>query len=93
MTNQWRVLVGAVIAAVAAGWFLTRAVHEPSPDDLEVERDLTELAAALREDQTTVFEVPRTESISMMNFPTSLQYRRANDFWRPVFGKGGKEQR
>lgn len=93
MKYDWRVLAGAVIVAVAAGWFLTRSVYEPTTDDLEIDRDLGELSEALRADQNTDFEVARTESTSMQRFPTSLQYRRAADFWRPVFAKGGKEQR
>jgi hypothetical protein len=93
MRYDWRVLTAVVIVAIAAGWFLTRSVQQPTADELETERDLSELSEALREDQNTEFEVARTESTSMQRFPTSLQYRRAVDFWRPVFDKGGKEER
>ena len=87
MQWNWKVLVGAVIAAVVAGWFFTRAVHEPDIDFEAIDRDLGDLASALHADDVADVElIPRFSA--GIRFPTTMQYRRASEFWRPAIGSG-----
>lgn len=97
MQWDWKVLVGIVVVAVAVGWLLTRTVHEPDVDLPGTERDLEELAQALRADQGAEIEIIPPIA-SGIQFPSSLPYRRATDFWRPVLGetrliRGGARRR
>ncbi len=87
MRWDWKVLVGIVVAAVVAGWFLTRTVREPADVDAEaIDRDLTALAQALRTDLNDPIEIVPPIA-SGIHFPSSLPYHRAVDFWRPVLGE------
>jgi len=86
MRWDWKALVGLVVAAVAAGWLLTRSVHEPEPDDLgDVETDLADLSQALRVEAAIKIDlVPRTSA--GIHLPTVAKYRRPAEFWRPAIG-------
>jgi len=92
MRWDWKALVAVVIAAVAAGWFFTRTVHEPPVDFEAIDRDLTDLAAALRADQTGDEELVARFSAGI-TFPTTAQYRRSSYFWQPVLGRRTRMKR
>ncbi len=89
MRWDWKVLLGVVVAAVAAGWFFTRTVHEPDLDFDAIDRDLGDLSAALRADDVDGAELVPRFSVGI-HFPTTIQYRRASDFWRPAVGNMGR---
>ena len=93
MRWDWKALVAVVIAAVAAGWLLTRSVREPEPDDLgDVETDLAELSQALRAEAATDVElIPRASA--GIHLPNVVKYRRPADFWRPAIGGGSRRGR
>ena len=87
MQWDWKVLVGIMVAAVVAGWFLTRTVHEPTVDDsADLDRELAELAQALRGDQAIGADIIPPLATGV-HFPSSLPYRRPTDFWRSVLGE------
>ncbi len=87
MQWDWKVLVGAVVAAVAAGWFFTRTVHEPDVDFEAIDRDLGDLVSALRADDVANVElIPRFSA--GIHFPGTFQYRRPSEFWRPAISGG-----
>ena len=89
MRWDWKVLLGVVGAAIVAGWFFTRTVHEPEVDFDAIDRDLADLSAALHADDVQPEQlVPRISS--GIRFPTTIQYRRASDFWGPAVGKMGR---
>lgn len=89
MRWDWKVLLGVVGAAVVAGWFFTRTVHEPEVDFDAIDRDLADLSVALRADDVDPAElVPRFSA--GIHFPATIQYRRASDFWGPAVGKVGR---
>ncbi|HEY2388283.1 MAG TPA: hypothetical protein VGK30_15085 [Candidatus Binatia bacterium] len=89
MRWDWKVLLGVVGAAVVAGWFLTRTVHEPEIDFDAIDRDLSDLSAALHADAVDPAQlVPRVSA--GIRFPSTLQYRRASDFWGPAVGRMGR---
>ena len=92
MQWDWKVLVGVVVAAAAAGWFFTRTVHEPDIDFEAVDRDLLDLSVALRGDDVADIELIPKFSAGI-RFPATIQYRRASDFWRPAVGSIGRMER
>ena len=85
MRWDWKALLGVMLAAVAAGWFFTRTVHEPLVDFEAIDRDLTDLAGALRATNAAEGELVARVSAGI-SFPTTMQYRRPSDFWRPAMG-------
>jgi hypothetical protein len=85
MQWDWKVLVGVVVAAAAAGWFFTREVHEPEIDFEAIDRDLADLSLALRADDIGAGELIPNFSAGF-RFPNTVQYRRLPEFWRPVMG-------
>jgi hypothetical protein len=89
MKWDWKVLVGVVVAAAAAGWFFTRTVHEPDIDFAVIDRDLSDLSVALRADDIGDVELIPKFSTGI-RFPTTIQYRRASAFWPPVVGSVGR---
>ncbi len=85
MRWDWKLLVAVVVAAVAAGWLLTRSVREPESDLDGVDTDLAELSQALRADAAADIElIPRASA--GIHLPNILKYRRPADFWRPAIG-------
>ncbi len=91
MRWDWKVLVGIVLAAVAAGWLLTRSVHESEAELADIDRDLAELSGALRADAVTENDlVPRASA--GIHLPNVLVYRRSSEFWAPAMRRGrGRE--
>ena len=93
MRWDWKALVAVVIAAVAAGWLLTRSAREPEPDDLgDVETDLAELSQALRAEAATDVDLIARASAGI-HLPNVVKYRRPADFWRPVIGGSRRGRR
>ena len=93
MRWDWKALVAVVIAAVAAGWLLTRSTREPEPDDLgDVETDLAELSQALRAEAATDVDLIARASAGTY-LPNVVKYRRPTDFWRPAIGGGSRRGR
>ena len=89
MQWDWKALVGVVVVAAAAGWFFTRTVHEPDVDFEAIDRDLADLSLALRADDIGDGElIPKFSS--GIHFPSTGQYRRPSEFWRPVVGNIGR---
>lgn len=92
MRWDWKVLAGAVIAAVVAGWLLTRSVERPAADLDDVDRDLVALAQTLRTGADVELElVPRTPA--GLRLPSALNYQRPSNFWRPVIGRAPRRGR
>jgi hypothetical protein len=92
MRWDWKVLLGIVIAAAAAGWLLTRSFHQPESDLGDLDTDLAELSQALRADATADVElIPRASA--GIHLPNVLNYRRPSDFWRPALGGGPRRGR
>jgi len=93
MRWDWKALVAVVIAAVAAGWLLTRSAREPEPDDLgDVETDLADLSQALRAEAATDVDLIARASAGTY-LPNVVKYRRPADFWRPAIGGGSRRGR
>jgi len=91
MRWDWKALVAVMLAAIVAGWFLTRSVHEPGNDADEagdVDTDLAELSQALRDAANADIDLIPRESAGI-HFPNTLKYKRPADFWRPVMGRPG----
>src|SRR5689334_17919129 len=98
MRWDWKALVAVMLAAIVAGWFLTRSVHEPtgggSDDDADVDTDLADLSRALRDAANAEIDLIPRESAGI-HFPTVIKYRRPVDFWQPLLGhpaRGGRQR-
>src|SRR5690349_12284271 len=81
MRWDWKALVAVMLAAIVAGWFLTRTVHEPAgggadggADDADVDTDLADLSRALRDAANAEIDLIPRESAGI-HFPTVIKYR------------------
>ena len=93
MRWDWKALVAVVVAAIVAGWFLTRSVHAPvgggaggGDDDADVDTDLADLSRALRDAANADIELIPRHSAGI-SFPNVVKYRRPADFWQPLLGR------
>lgn len=92
MGRNWWVLVAVVGAAATAGWLSMRLLARQEVDTADIDRDLAELADALRLDETieasdTLPPVPRAA------VPNPLALLRPVLFWRPVLEGGERTSR
>jgi hypothetical protein len=88
---DWRIVTAAAVAAALAGWLLMRS-GGGEPDTADIDRELAELAQALRGDQTIVADL-LPPAVPGGSFPSTFEYRSLALFWQPAMGAGRAHER
>ena len=83
MKYDWKIVTAVVVAAALAGWLLTRSGGGEA-DTADIDRELTELAQALRSD--TIEAELQPPAVPGGSFPSTLEYRGLPQFWQPAMG-------